>query len=130
MYEFYLVLRELLFCFFSRGSGVLPGPKYILLCLNKEMDHYMRNCADHVLCCVIYTPGISNFCVNWAQLALNGSNHFRFCYSCLTIYLYVYIDPLLQQLDKRHFWSFKISPIENFDDIYSGLLTLSITLRS
>ena len=35
------------------------------------------------------------------------------------------IDPLLQQLDKRHFWSFEISPIEKFDDIYSGLLTLS-----
>ena len=42
----------------------------------------------------------------------------------------LYIDPLVQQLDKRHFWSFEISPIENFDDIQSGLLTLSITLRS
>ena len=41
-----------------------------------------------------------------------------------------YIDPLFQQLDKRHFCSFEISPIENFDDIYSGLLTLSITVRS
>ena len=40
------------------------------------------------------------------------------------------IDPLVQQLDKRHFCSFEISPIENFDDIQSGLLTLSITLRS
>ena len=39
-------------------------------------------------------------------------------------------DPLVQQLDKRHFWSYEISRIENFDDIYSDLLTLSITLRS
>ena len=44
-------------------------------------------------------------------------------------YIYI-IDPLVQQLDKWYFWSFEISPIENFDDIQSGLLTLSITLRS